>query len=234
MKSVSIVIPIFNEAASLNELYTRICKVFESQLSDYNFEIVFVDDGSTDITIEILNSIITKDYRVKLTIKQINMGKSHALMSGFVTASGDIIVTMDGDLQDRPESIPALIQELKQGYDLVIGYKKVRSDSGARRLASKIFNTVVNYTWKLGLHDINSGLKAISLPLVKSLEIRKNEHRFIPVFAKLAGFSITEVAVQHDPRKYGKSRYGLTRFFVGLRTYIFLLYRTKIFKQKSL
>lgn len=212
---ISIIIPLKDEAESLNELYDWILKVLNHQ---YEFEIIFIDDGSKDHSWEILQSLSKKDSRVKAIRFMRNYGKSAALQVGFEHAKGEVVITMDADLQDSPEEIPELYKTIvEQNFDLVSGWKKVRYDNVlTKNIPSKIYNAAVRFFSGIYLHDFNCGLKAYKNKVVKSIEVYGEMHRFIPVMAKYAGFeSISEKVVQHRPRKYGKSKFGWERFING-------------------
>lgn len=184
---------------------------------------IFIDDGSTDGSNQVLKTIALSSDTVQIITFPTNHGKSMALMAGFKKAKGDIVVTLDADLQDRPENIPHLIKSIEGGHDLVVGRKINRKDPQHKIIASKIFNFVLQKIWKIQLHDINSGLKAMKSSLVKKLDLATNEHRFIPIFAKQLGFNMTEIPVQHDARKYGKSKYGFSRLILGFSSFIYIL-----------
>jgi glycosyltransferase involved in cell wall biosynthesis len=213
MKKISLVIPLFNERESIEELHGGIV----SSLADMNaeYEIIFVDDGSTDGSFDILSRLRGHDSRVKIIRFLANSGKAAALQAGFDAASGDYIITMDADLQDDPAEIPALIASLEGGFDLVSGWKKDRHDPLSKKVPSKFFNMVVRYFSGLRLHDFNCGLKAYRREVIESFRIYGELHRYIPVLAKFNGFRVGEVPVCHHPRKYGSSKYGIKRFIAG-------------------
>lgn len=213
MKKLSIIIPLYNERESLEELYGKIVASLAPIEADY--EIIFVDDGSTDSSFEILSRLRVQDSRVKTIRFLANSGKAAALQAGFDAAEGEFIITMDADLQDDPAEISALIAALEGGYDLVSGWKKDRRDPLSKRVPSKFFNMVVRYFSGLRLHDFNCGLKAYRREVVQSFRIYGELHRYIPVLAKFNGFRVGEVPVCHHPRKYGSSKYGIKRFIAG-------------------
>ena len=213
MKKISVVIPLYNEHESLEELYGRISASLAPMQEDY--EIVFVDDGSTDGSFEVLSRLRNEDSRVKVIRFLANSGKAAALQAGFDASSGDYIITMDADLQDDPAEIPALIAALEGGLDLVSGWKKDRRDPLSKRAPSKFFNMVVRYFSRLKLHDFNCGLKAYRREVVQSFRVYGELHRYIPVLAKFNGFRVGEIPVCHHPRKYGSSKYGMKRFIAG-------------------
>ena len=213
---ISIVIPLYNEEESLPELVAwieRVCMQHE-----YSYEVIMVDDGSTDGSWEIIKGL-SKEYPTVKAIKfQRNYGKSPALYMGFKAAKGNVVITMDADLQDSPDEIPGLYTMIMQdGYDLVSGWKKVRYDNAiTKNLPSKLYNAVNRRLSGIKLHDMNCGLKAYKRKVVKSIEVYGEMHRFIPVLAKHAGFKkIGEKVVQHRPRKYGVSKFGWERFING-------------------
>ncbi len=209
---VSIVVPLYNEEESLVELLDWIKRVMEqSQLS---YEVVMVDDGSKDKSWQVVNDLKKKHQEIKGIKFQKNYGKSAALHTGFQEVEGDVIITMDADLQDSPEEIPELYRMIKEeGFDLVSGWKKKRHDPFSKRFPSKIYNRLVRMMTGIKLHDFNCGLKAYSREVVKSIEVYGDMHRYMPVLAKAAGFkNIGEKIVQHQARKFGVSKYGFGRF----------------------
>lgn len=214
--NLSILIPLLNEEESLNELYTWIIKVMQTH--SYTYEIIFLDDGSTDNSWHCIEQFAHENPHVKGIRFMKNFGKSQALHAGFVKAQGDVIITMDADLQDSPEEIPGLYDMIINGnYDLVSGWKKKRYDSVmAKNLPSKLFNWAARKTSGVYLNDFNCGLKAYKNVVVKNVEVSGEMHRYIPVLAKNAGFSrIGEKVVQHQARKYGESKFGMSRFING-------------------
>jgi len=228
---ISIVIPLKDEAESLPELYSWIIKVLDTK---YTFEIIFVDDGSKDNSWEVIQDISSKDKRVKAIRFMRNYGKSAALQVGFQHATGDVVITMDADLQDSPEEIPDLYKLITEnGYDLISGWKKIRYDNVLTKvIPSKIYNAVVRWVSGIPLHDFNCGLKAYRKKVVKSIEVYGEMHRFIPVIAKYAGFTkIGEKVVQHRPRKYGKSKFGWERFINGFLDLLTILFMSKFGKK---
>ncbi|RTL53183.1 MAG: glycosyltransferase [Sphingobacteriales bacterium] len=213
---ISIVIPILNEAESLPELCRWIDKVATE--NEYRYEIILVDDGSTDNSWEVIMNLSVANTNIKGIKFQRNYGKSAALNEGFKAAQGDVIITMDADLQDSPDEIPELRQLIVQdGFDLVSGWKKKRYDNTlTKNIPSKIFNAAARWSSGIPLHDFNCGLKAYKKKVVKSIEVYGEMHRYIPVIAKWAGFrKITEKVVAHQPRKYGVSKFGWERFING-------------------
>lgn len=228
-KIISIVIPVFNEEQSIKTLYREISQVGKENSID--FEIVFVDDGSTDGTFEVIENIHAKDSRIKALRFRNNVGKAEALAAGFSVSRGDYIVTMDGDLQDDPAEIPSLLEKLNQGYDLVSGWKKKRKDPLTKRIPSFIYNKVTSLLSGIPIHDFNCGLKIYRREVVNHLHLYGELHRFIPVLAKWEGFRIGEVKVHHRKRKFGKTKYGFNRFFEGLFDFITVLFLTKYMKR---
>lgn len=213
---LSIVIPLLNEEESLNELYNWIVSVMRS--NSFSYEIIFIDDGSTDASWKTIKKISAEDPFVKGIKFNRNYGKSQALHVGFEKAEGDVIITMDADLQDNPEEIPELFRLItKEGYDLISGWKKKRYDAVlTKNLPSKLFNAAARKTSGLKLHDFNCGLKAYRKAVIKNIDVYGEMHRYIPVLAKNAGYyRIDEKVVQHQARKYGKTKFGAERFING-------------------
>ncbi|SHH42709.1 glycosyltransferase family 2 protein [Winogradskyella jejuensis] len=214
--NISIVIPLLNEAESLTELHDWIVSVMQS--NSFSYEILFIDDGSTDNSWNVISSLSDKNENVKGIRFLKNFGKSQALHAGFAKTKGDVVITMDADLQDNPEEIPELHQMItKDNYDLVSGWKKKRYDSViAKNLPSKLFNWAARRTSGVKLHDFNCGLKAYKNAVVKNIDVNGEMHRYIPVLAKNAGFtSISEKVVKHQARKYGTTKFGMNRFING-------------------
>lgn len=213
---ISVVVPLYNEAESLVELFSWIKKVMSEH--GFSFEVLFVNDGSTDSSWQIIESLAKDNEEVKAIGFQRNYGKSPALYCGFKRASGDVVITMDADLQDSPDEIPELYRMIKEeGYDLVSGWKKKRYDGTfSKNIPSKIYNATARCVTGLKLHDMNCGLKAYRNEVVKSIEVYGEMHRYIPYLAKNAGFTkIGEKVVHHQARKYGTSKFGLNRFVHG-------------------
>ena len=213
---ISIVIPLLNEEESLAELHQWLTKVLT--INRFSYEIIFVDDGSTDGSWRMIMQLAEKDAQVRGIRFLRNYGKSQALHAGFKAAEGEVVITMDADLQDSPDEIPALYEMItKDNYDLVSGWKKKRYDSVlAKNLPSKLFNWAARKTSGLTLHDFNCGLKAYKKDVIKNVEVSGEMHRYIPVLAKNAGFNrITEKVVQHQARKYGVTKFGMSRFING-------------------
>ena len=214
--NISVVIPLLNEEESIKELYLWIAKVM--QANSFSYEVIFIDDGSTDTSWSIIDSLHKQHPQVKAIQFLRNFGKSQALHAGFAMAQADVIITMDADLQDNPEEIPELYNMIcKQGYDLVSGWKKVRYDSKIfKNFPSKIFNWAARKTSGVQLNDFNCGLKAYHKNVIKNIEVTGEMHRYIPVLASNAGFTkIGEKVVQHQARKYGSTKFGVDRFTHG-------------------
>jgi glycosyltransferase involved in cell wall biosynthesis len=214
--NLSIIIPLLNEQESLPELHQWIVKVMTAH--KYSYEVIFIDDGSTDDSWQIIESLSKENGNVKGIRFMRNFGKSQALHAGFAKAKGDVVITMDADLQDSPEEIPDLYKMvITQDYDLVSGWKKKRYDSVvSKNLPSKLFNWAARKTSGVYLNDFNCGLKAYKNTVIKNIEVSGEMHRYIPVLAKNAGFSkIGEKVVIHQARKYGESKFGMSRFING-------------------
>jgi glycosyltransferase involved in cell wall biosynthesis len=229
---LSIVIPLLNEEESLKELHAWIASVMQSK--HFSYEILFVDDGSTDNSWKIISALSNEDSNVKGIRFQRNFGKSQALHAGFKAAQGDVVITMDADLQDNPEEIPELFDLIqKEGYDLVSGWKKKRYDSILfKNLPSKLFNWAARKTSGVHLHDFNCGLKAYDRVVIKTIEVSGEMHRYIPVLAKNAGFSkIGEKVVKHQSRKYGRTKFGMERFINGFLDLITIWFVSKFGKR---
>ena len=230
--NLSILIPLLNEEESLNELYNWIIKVMQSH--NYTYEIIFLDDGSTDNSWTIIEGFAQENPHVKGVRFMKNFGKSQALHAGFAKAQGDVIITMDADLQDSPEEIPGLYDMIINGkYDLVSGWKKKRYDSVvAKNLPSKLFNWAARKTSGVELNDFNCGLKAYKNIVVKNIEVSGEMHRYIPVLAKNAGFGkIGEKVVQHQARKYGETKFGMERFINGFLDLITIWFLSRFGKR---
>lgn len=213
---ISVVIPLLNEEESLRELYNWIASVMQS--NSFSYEVIFIDDGSDDGSWNLIEELSEKHLEIKGIKFSKNFGKSQALDAGFELAEGEVIITMDADLQDNPEEIPMLYQMIKhQGYQLVSGWKKKRFDSVLlKNIPSKLFNWAARKTSGIKLHDFNCGIKAYKNEVVKNIKVTGEMHRYIPVLAKNAGYSnIGEHIVKHQARKYGKTKFGMNRFING-------------------
>ncbi len=214
--NISVVIPLLNEQDSLKELHDWIAKVMQS--NRFSYEIIFIDDGSTDKSWQIITKLSQQDANVKGIRFLKNFGKSQALHAGFNQAIGDVVITMDADLQDSPEEIPDLYNMIiTKGYDMVSGWKKKRYDNKfTKNLPSKLFNWAARKTSGVKLHDFNCGLKSYRNDVIKNIDVNGEMHRYIPVLAKNAGFTnIGEKIVQHQARKYGQTKFGMDRFIHG-------------------
>ncbi|MGH7410423.1 MAG: glycosyltransferase [Candidatus Methylomirabilis sp.] len=220
---LSVVVPLFNEAESITDLYAAL----DAALSNLNGsnELIFVDDGSTDNSFEILKGLYEKDDRVKVIQLRGNRGKAAALAVGFRESSGGVIITLDGDLQDDPKEFPKFLRKLEEGYDMVSGWKVRRQDPWTRRILSAIFNHVTAFITGLRLHDFNCGFKAYRRAVISELKLHGELHRFIPALASWRGFRVAEIEVEHHRRKHGRSKYGMERIpggFFDLLTVIVL------------
>lgn len=229
MSLISIVIPLYNEEESLVELYSQIKAALED--SRYEFEILFIDDGSTDKSGEIIEEMADTDLRVKAIRFQRNYGKAAALNTGFKRCKGDFVMTMDADLQDDPAEIIPMVEMLGAEWDMVSGWKKTRHDPIGKRWPSKFFNFVVARSSGIGIHDFNCGLKAYKGKVVKNIEVYGELHRFIPVLAKQRGFTCTEKVVEHHARKYGHSKYGFGRMFSGMFDFLTVTFLGKYLRK---
>ena len=230
--NISVVIPLLNEQDSINELHDWIVNVMQS--NHFSYEIIFIDDGSTDGSWKTINNLSTQNQNVKGIRFLKNFGKSQALHAGFEKAMGDVVITMDADLQDNPDEIPDLYNLIiTDGFDLVSGWKKKRYDSViAKNLPSKLFNWAARKTSGVKLHDFNCGLKAYKLDVVKNIDVNGEMHRYIPVLAKNAGFiKITEKIVQHQARKYGVTKFGMNRFINGFLDLITIWFLSRFGKR---
>jgi glycosyltransferase involved in cell wall biosynthesis len=210
---ISVVVPLLNEEHSLEMLYREIADALDSQSQP--FEVVFVDDGSTDGSMAVLERLHAETTNVVVVHLRRNFGKAAALQAGFLEARGEIVVTIDADLQDDPAEIPQLLAKLDEGFDLVSGWKTRRNDPFARRLFSRLFNWTTAVVSGVRLHDVNCGLKAYRAEVLHGMRIYGELHRFIPVLASFRGFRIAEIPVNHRARQHGRSRYGPERYLRG-------------------
>tara|TARA_B100001115_G_scaffold107078_1_gene78967 strand:+ start:1010 stop:1957 length:948 start_codon:yes stop_codon:yes gene_type:complete len=228
---ISIVIPLFNEEESLPELCSWIEKVMIQ--NSYSYEVFLIDDGSKDNSWNVIEDISTKNPAIKGVKFRRNYGKSAALNIGFQKASGDVVITMDADLQDSPDEIPALYNKImKDGFDLVSGWKQKRYDPISKTIPTKLFNWAARRASGIYLHDFNCGLKSYRNTVVKSVEVHGEMHRYIPVLAKWAGFAkITEQVVEHQSRKYGETKFGLERFVNGFLDLLTITFVTRFGKK---
>ncbi|MDO5977730.1 glycosyltransferase family 2 protein [Flavivirga spongiicola] len=230
--NISVVIPLLNEQESLTELHDWITKVMQS--NHFSYEIIFIDDGSTDNSWQIISQLASQNKHVKGIRFFKNFGKSQAFHAGFEKAKGDVIITMDADLQDNPDEIPELYNMvINDGFDLVSGWKKKRYDSViAKNLPSKLFNWAARRTSGVKLNDFNCGLKAYRINVVKNIDVNGEMHRYIPVLSKNAGFTkIGEKVVQHQARKYGETKFGMNRFIHGFLDLITIWFLSRFGKR---
>jgi dolichol-phosphate mannosyltransferase len=210
---ISVVVPMRDEEESVAQLYAELCEALDARAEGW--ELVAVDDGSTDGTFAALATLHGAHPNVRVVRLRRNQGKAAALDAGFAEAGGDVVVTIDGDLQDDPAEIPALLAALDDGYDLVCGWKTDRQDPLTRRLPSRVFNGIVGRVSGVRLHDMNCGLKAMRAEVADELRLYGELHRFVPVLAHDRGFRVTETPVNHRPRPHGRSRYGMERYLRG-------------------
>ena len=227
MLNVSLVIPLYNEAESLPELHAWIVRVCKQE--NLSYEILLLDDGSNDGSWDIIQNLHSKDSNVRGFRFRTNYGKSAALNVGFSEAKGEVVITMDADLQDSPDEIPGLINMVKtEGYDVVSGWKKKRYDPLSKTIPTKLFNWATRKISDLELHDFNCGLKAYRNEVVKNIEVYGEMHRYIPVIAKWAGFpKVGEKVVVHQARKYGSTKFGMNRFVNGFLDLMSLFFMSK-------
>ncbi len=224
--AVSVVIPVLDEEATVEPLAEQALAVLDAM--GRSCEIVFVDDGSRDETVERIRSARRRDERIRLVRLRRNFGKAAALCAGFDASRGELIVTMDGDLQDDPSEIPKLLDFMEsENLDLVSGWKHARQDPVSKRLPSRLFNWVTRKLARIDLHDFNSGFKAYRREVVEELALYGELHRYIPVLAGRKGFAVGELAVRHHPRRHGTSKYGWDRFYKGLLDLITVLFITR-------
>ncbi len=224
---ISVVVPLYNEEESLPELVQWLAKVMKDK--DFTYEIILVDDGSRDNSWSVIQDLASAAPGVQGIRFRRNYGKAAALNMGFQHAGGDVVITMDADLQDSPDEIPALYRMItEEGYDMVSGWKKYRKDPLSKTIPTKLFNWTTRLLSGIRLNDFNCGLKAYNARVVKSIEVYGEMHRYIPVLAKRAGFNqIGEKIVHHRPRKYGRTKYGIDRFFKGFLDLISISFMTR-------
>jgi glycosyltransferase involved in cell wall biosynthesis len=228
---ISIIIPVYNEENSLQLLYDRIDSVLKKE-NIVPYEIIFIDDGSTDDSWMIMTGLVSEHpENVKAIKLRKNFGKASALMAGFSKASGQIILTMDGDLQDEPEEIPNFLKKIDEGFDLVSGWKEKRNDPLSKTLPSKIFNKVTSYLSGLKLHDFNCGFKAYKKEVLENISIYGELHRYIPVLASDLGYRVAEISVKHHSRKYGITKYGIERYARGFLDLLTVLTITRFLQR---
>ncbi|MCH8928785.1 MAG: glycosyltransferase family 2 protein [Candidatus Marinimicrobia bacterium] len=220
---LSVVVPLYNEEESIPQLASEIRDAVEKLSLEY--ELIFIDDGSRDGSFKQITTLASSDSRIKCLRFRRNYGKAAALSEGFRVANGQMVVTMDSDLQDDPSEIGALMNKINEGFDVVSGWKKSRKDPWTKKVPSKLFNLVTRIMSGVRIHDFNCGLKIYKADVIKTINIYGEMHRYIPVLAKMAGFSVTEIVVNHRARLYGNTKFGAGRFlkgFLDLVTVIFL------------
>ncbi len=227
---ISVIVPVLNEEESLPELGMLLERELKSIAGD-SYEIIFIDDGSSDNSFEVIKQLKERNNRIRAYKFRRNYGKSAALSMGFSQARGVTIVTLDADLQDDPSEIKALLDKMKEGYDLVSGWKKKRHDPITKVIPSRFFNWVTSKVSGIKLHDFNCGLKAYKRDLAKSLQLYGEIYRYIPALANWEGFKVTEIPVKHHARKFGKSKYGGTRFVKGYLDLMTVLFTTRYLKR---
>lgn len=220
---LSAVIPLYSEEESIKAFYEELVKVLRNK----DYEIIFVDDGSTDKSLDLLRNIGSKDKNVRIYSFRKNQGKAEALTLGFKKAKGDLIVTLDADLQDKPSEIEKLLEKQKEGWDLVSGWRKNRKDSITKIISSKLFNLLSTLFWGLKVNDLNCGLKLYTSDAAKSLMLYGGMHRFIPLLVHQEGFKVTEVPVIHSERKFGKSKYSFSKIFKDIPDMFTMLFLSK-------
>ncbi|MBC8205155.1 glycosyltransferase family 2 protein [bacterium] len=220
---ISVVAPLYDEEGSLKELHRELSEVLQGR----EYEIIFVNDGSRDHSLEILREIAADDSHAGIISFRRNRGKSAAMASGFREAKGDILITIDADLQDDPHEIPNLIKKIEEGFDLVSGWKRKRRDPISKTIPSRLFNWVTAKLTGIPLHDFNCGLKAYKREVVENLDVYGEMHRYLPVLAKYAGFKIGEVSVHHRPRLHGRTKFGVSRFLHGFLDLLTVLFITR-------
>lgn len=227
MRLVSFVVPLYNEEETLMPLYEQIERVMERNKTPH-FELIFVDDGSTDGSWGRVEELCQKfPAQVKAIRFRRNFGKAQALTAGFAYVKGDVVFTMDADLQDDPEEIPKFLEKIEEGYDLVSGWKQKRNDPLSKTLPSKLFNATTRKVSGVQLHDFNCGFKAYRKEVLSAIKLYGELHRYIPVLAHYQGFRIGEIAVSHNPRRHGKSKYGLERYVRGFLDLLTVIATTK-------
>jgi glycosyltransferase involved in cell wall biosynthesis len=228
-KKMSIVVPLFNEEESLQPLANEIRKALKQV--NIAYEVIFIDDGSTDNSLKVIKEICKPDKRFRYISFRKNYGKSAALQTGFKEASGDVAVTMDADLQDDPNEITGLLKKLEEGYDLVSGWKRKRQDPLIKKISSRFFNFITRLMTGIKIHDFNCGLKAYRKDVIENIKVYGELHRYVPVLADWEGFSVAESVVNHHPRRYGKTKFGISRYFKGFIDLITVLFSTRYIKR---
>jgi glycosyltransferase involved in cell wall biosynthesis len=226
---LSFVVPVLNEEESLNAFYKELKKTIKELEQDY--EIIFVDDGSTDSSLDILKKFTKEDPKIKIFSFRRHLGKAEALTLGFIKAKGDYIITLDADLQDKPTEIHKLLLKAKDGIEVVSGWRKDRRDKSKMKIISRLFNTIMGRLFDLHLHDYNCGLKLYTRDAAKSLRLYGGLHRFIPLLAYEQGFTVGEVAIEHAPRAFGKSKYSFSKLWKDLPDMFTLIFLVKYGKR---
>jgi glycosyltransferase involved in cell wall biosynthesis len=226
---LSVVIPLLNEEESLNPLANEIRKAVKPL--NINYEVIFVDDGSNDGSLKVIKDICKQDKRFRYISFRKNYGKSAALQVGFKQVTGDVVVTMDADLQDDPNEIGNLLRKLQEGNDLVSGWKKKRFDPLIKRYSSRFFNYITRIMSGIKIHDFNCGLKAYRVEVTQSIKVYGELHRYMPVLADWNGFTVAEIPVTHHARRYGKTKFGISRFFKGFIDLVTVLFSTRYIKR---
>jgi len=234
---LSLIVPFYNEEESLPMLLDQIYQAMEEKelhalfAFPFTFELLMIDDGSTDGSSGFIRKQIDRRPEVKLVSLQKNFGKTAALAAGFRYASGDVVVTLDADMQDDPFTVKELVAKLLEGYDLVSGWKRQRNDPLSKTIPSRIFNTTTRLLTGIELHDFNCGLKVYRRKVVASLDLHGEMHRYIPVLAEWNGFRVTEIPVNHNARRFGKTKFGVSRVFPGLFDFFTVLFITRYLRQ---
>jgi len=237
MTALSVIVPLFNERESLPELSRRLFEALDDpDLHECfergtGFEVIMVDDGSSDGSSDLVRKMIAERPEIRLITFRRNYGKTAALSAGFRAATGEVVVTIDADLQDDPGEFQALLLKLREGYDMVSGWKQDRQDPLSKTLPSKLFNGTTRLFSGIPLHDFNCGLKAYRRELVASLDLHGEMHRYIPVLAQWNGYQVTEIPVRHHPRRFGKSKFGTARFFAGLFDFLSVMFITRYLRR---
>lgn len=225
------VIPLLNEEESLRELTQRLHTELLAMAPNGNYEILFIDDGSTDTSFAVIEQLRSENSCIRAVRFRRNYGKSAALAVAFARAQGEFVFTMDADLQDDPAELPALLAKLHEGYDLVSGWKRKRYDPWHKTFPSKLFNAVTSWASGIKLHDFNCGLKAYRRDVIKSLDVYGEMHRYLPALAHWMGFRVTEMPVQHHARKFGVSKFGISRFLKGYLDLLTVLFTTRFLRR---
>ncbi len=224
------VVPLLNEEDSLPELARQLEQVLE-RVARGNYEVLFIDDGSTDDSFRVIQDIHARNKRFKAIRFRTNHGKSAALAIGFAECKGDIVITMDADLQDDPNEIPSLVAKLEEGFDLVSGWKRKRHDPWHKTMPSKLFNAVTSRMSGIRLHDFNCGLKGYRRSVIENVQVYGEMHRYIPALAHWEGFRVTEIPVQHRARQHGVSKFGMSRFLKGYLDLLTVMFTTRYIKR---